>query len=73
MIDAIGYLAASLVFATFYMRSMVILRIVAVTSNLAFIAYGYVGELMPVLLLHSALLPLNIYRVLELFPHRRWS
>jgi hypothetical protein len=64
--DAIGYLAASLVLATFWMRSMSRLRYVAIASNLAFIAYGYLGELMPVLLLHLLLLPVNLHRLTEL-------
>ena len=61
-VDAIGYLAASLVIATFCMRSMSGLRHVAIISNLAFITYGYLGDLMPVLLLHVVLLPVNILR-----------
>jgi hypothetical protein len=65
-IDVIGYLAASLVLATFWMRSMSRLRSIAIASNLAFIAYGYIGELMPVLLLHLLLLPVNVLRLSEL-------
>lgn len=63
--DAIGYLAGSLVLATFCMRSMNALRWMAITSNLAFIAYGHLGGLMPVLLLHLALLPINVLRLAE--------
>jgi CRP/FNR family cyclic AMP-dependent transcriptional regulator len=66
MIDTVGYLAAGLVLATFCMRSMGTLRMVAIASNLAFIAYGYVGSLAPGLLLHVLLLPVNIYRLLQL-------
>jgi CRP/FNR family transcriptional regulator, cyclic AMP receptor protein len=66
MIDTVGYLAAGLVLATFCMRSMGTLRMAAIASNLAFIAYGYVGSLAPVLLLHVLLLPVNIYRLLQL-------
>jgi hypothetical protein len=65
-IDVIGYLAASLVLATFWMRSMSSLRGIAIASNLAFIAYGYIGDLMPVLLLHLLLLPVNVLRLAEL-------
>jgi hypothetical protein len=43
MMDAIGYLAAALVLATFSMRSMGRLRLLALASNLAFIAYGYLA------------------------------
>ncbi len=63
--DLSGYVASLLVFAAFYMTSMVPLRLVAIASNLAFIVYALQGGLMPVLLLHGALLPLNVLRLLE--------
>ncbi|MFN0304247.1 MAG: hypothetical protein ACKVQU_28265 [Burkholderiales bacterium] len=65
-IDIIGYIAASLVLATFCMRSIRTLRFVAIASNLAFIVYGYFGDLIPILVLHAVLLPMNIVRLLEL-------
>ena len=46
MINLVGYLAASLVLATFCMQSMSRLRLMALASNLAFIAYGYLANLM---------------------------
>jgi hypothetical protein len=64
--DAIGYLAASLVLATFCMGSMRSLRYMAIASNLAFITYGYCEDLMPVLFLHLLLLPVNIRRLAQL-------
>ena len=65
-VDVIGYFAAGLVLATFSMRSMFALRCVAIASNLAFIGYGYTGSLMPVLLLHLVLLPVNVARLAEI-------
>jgi hypothetical protein len=65
-IDAIGFVAAGLVLATFSMRSMCALRWTALASNLIFIAYGYLGNLAPVLLLHALLLPVNAYRLTQL-------
>jgi len=65
-IDAIGFVAAGLVLATFCMRSMGALRWVAIASNLTFLAYGYLGNLTPVLLLHAFLLPVNAYRLTQL-------
>jgi hypothetical protein len=65
-IDAIGFAAAGLVLATFCMRSMSALRWVAIASNLIFIAYGYLGNLPPVLVLHALLLPVNAYRLTQL-------
>ncbi len=63
--EPIGYLAASLVLATFCMRGMVSLRLVAIASNVAFIAYGHLAHLDPVLLLHVLLLPVNALRLAE--------
>jgi hypothetical protein len=39
---------------------------VAIASNLAFIGYGAVAHLTPILLLHVVLLPLNVWRLREL-------
>jgi hypothetical protein len=66
VIDGVGFGAAGLVLATFCMRSMNALRWIAIASNVAFIAYGYLGQLAPVLLLHVLLLPINIYRLTQL-------
>lgn len=64
--EVAGYLGALLVFATFYMRTMVPLRAAGIASNVTFITYGYVGHLYPVLVLHCILLPLNAYRLREM-------
>jgi CRP-like cAMP-binding protein len=58
-----GYLAAGLVFLTFYMKTMIPLRIIGLASNCAFILYGAIGGLLPILILHLALLPLNAIRL----------
>jgi CRP/FNR family cyclic AMP-dependent transcriptional regulator len=65
-LEAIGYLASFLVLSTFYMKTMIPLRYCAIASNVAFIAYGFLGEIYPVLVLHLLLLPLNVRRLLEL-------
>jgi len=64
--ELIGYLAAILVFTSFYMKTMIPLRVVALGSNLAFIAYGIAGSLYPVLILHLALFPLNVLRLVQI-------
>ncbi len=61
--NSVGYLASGLVFAAFYMKSIIPLRIVAICGNLAFIAYGIRFGLEPVWLLHFVLLPLNSWRL----------
>jgi len=61
-----GYLAAALVFLTFYMRTMIPLRVIGLGSNCAFILYGSLGGLYPVLILHLILLPLNCWRLYQM-------
>jgi hypothetical protein len=63
MNEALGYAASLAVLATFLMQSMGPLRLVAILSNVLFVSYGYFGHILPVLLLHSALLPINIARL----------
>jgi len=65
-VELIGYLAALLVFSTFYMKTMIPLRSVAIASNVAFITYGYLAGLYPVFFLHVVLLPLNIWRLYQM-------
>ncbi|MGE3990701.1 Crp/Fnr family transcriptional regulator [Pseudorhodoplanes sp.] len=62
----LGYIAAAFVFATFSMKTMVPLRVVAISSNVLFIAYGYLHPAYPVLLLHLLLLPLNFWRLRQM-------
>jgi hypothetical protein len=64
--DALGYLAAALVFLTFLMKTMVTLRIIAIVSNIAFILYAVSADLTPILVLHGLLLPLNLVRLWQL-------
>jgi CRP/FNR family transcriptional regulator, cyclic AMP receptor protein len=60
-----GYVASTLVVFTFLAKEMRLLRAIALFSNLAFIVYGTIEWLPPVLFLHLVLLPLNIVRLAE--------
>jgi hypothetical protein len=62
-VELVGYLASALVFATFCVKAMMPLRFIAIASNVAFMIYGYLGGMMPILLLHAVLLPLNAGRL----------
>jgi CRP/FNR family transcriptional regulator, cyclic AMP receptor protein len=64
--DVIGYAGAVLVFATFWMKTMVPLRALGLASNVFFIGYGYLAAAYPPLVLHVLLLPLNIMRLREM-------
>jgi hypothetical protein len=61
--NLIGYIAASLVFAAFCAKRMVPLRTLAIASNVAFISYGSLLGLWPIVLLHISMLPMNILRL----------
>jgi hypothetical protein len=65
LVDALGYLAAGAVLATFSVRSIKALRTLAIISNVLFIAYAVLASLSPVLVLHALLLPLNLLRLRE--------
>jgi len=65
-IETFGYLGALMTLTTFSMKTMLHLRMVAIVSNLAFITYGVLGDVYPVLLLHLTLLPLNVWRLRQL-------
>lgn len=65
-----AWVASLLVFSTFFMKTMIPLRVVAIASNVAFmsyalvgLAYGVFGRLYPILVLHACLLPLNVIRL----------
>jgi hypothetical protein len=64
-VDLVGYVAAGLVLATFCMRSMAPLRVVALGSNMMFILYGHLAKIEPVLVLHLILFPINLWRLIE--------
>lgn len=68
--DVVGLLAAACVLATFCMQSMTALRIFAIASNVLFIVYGAGSRLMPIVLLHAILLPVNGWSLGTLYGNR---
>ena len=63
MTPIVGWTAAGLVLATFCCERMASLRLIAIASNLAFISYGCLAHLWPILALHAIMLPLNTWRL----------
>jgi hypothetical protein len=61
--DYVGYIASVLVLITFYMKDMVSLRVAALFSNFAFLIYSGALHLLPIMLLHAALIPINLSRL----------
>ena len=65
LVDVLGYAASAAVLATFCMSTMIPLRILALGSNVLFMAYGYVDHLYPVFILHVILFPVNALRLIQ--------
>jgi len=63
--ELLGYVAALAVLATFCMKTMRPLRIVALFSNVVFALYGFFDGLYPVLALHVILFPVNLARLIQ--------
>jgi hypothetical protein len=63
MSEILGYAASLAVLASFLMRSMVPLRLVAILGNILFLTYGYFAQIHPVFFLHASLLPINVARL----------
>jgi CRP/FNR family cyclic AMP-dependent transcriptional regulator len=70
-VDLAGYAASSLVFLAFYMKGMVPLRLVALFSNFAFLVYAGALHLLPIVLLHGALIPINLCRLSSAWREQR--
>ena len=58
--------AAAFVLVSTGVKTMIPLRWLGIGSNLGFVAYGAIHPSYPMLLLHAALLPINVYRLVEM-------
>ncbi len=65
-VQALGFLAAFLMFSTFYMKNMIPLRIIGMMSNASFIVYAAIAQIWPLLVLHIVLLPMNCLRLIQM-------
>ena len=61
-----AFIGAMFYVVTYYMKTMVPLRIVGIIGNLFFIAYGYFYPQYLTLLLYLCILPINFYRLIEM-------
>jgi CRP/FNR family cyclic AMP-dependent transcriptional regulator len=64
--DALGYVGGIFNIATYSMKTMIPLRIMAIISNCIFIVYAGIDRVYPVLILHVVLLPLNAFRLRQM-------
>jgi hypothetical protein len=61
--DILGWMAALATLACFASSEMLRLRILALVANVAFVAYATQAGLLPVLVLHLVLAPVNAWRL----------
>ncbi len=65
-VEMIGYLGAAASIANASMKTMIPLRAIGILGNCIFIVFGLLAPVYPTLLLHSVLLPLNTFRLVQM-------
>jgi CRP/FNR family cyclic AMP-dependent transcriptional regulator len=66
LIDVVALGAVLTNIAAYAMRTMIPLRIAAISTNVLFITYSAMSGVVPTLILHAILLPLNTYRLVQM-------
>jgi hypothetical protein len=70
--DLSGWVASLLMLCTFLCKEAIMLRAVAIAANVAFISYGALSGLAPVLVLHLLLIVVNIRRLAQAIAQSRF-
>ncbi|WP_138465502.1 cyclic nucleotide-binding domain-containing protein [Poseidonocella sp. HB161398] len=70
-IELIGWAASLATIASYGMKTMIPLRILAICSSLLFLAYGLVQQVWPMVFMEAVLLPFNLWRLAEILILRR--
>jgi hypothetical protein len=61
-----GWLATALMLATFQCEAPQRMRLLALGANVCFIIYGATNNLLPVVILHTILFPINLHKLMAL-------
>ena len=61
-----GFIGAVLTLASYLMKSMLPLRLMALAANVFFVAYGYLESALPSLMLYATMIPINAKKVYEI-------
>ena len=64
--EYIGTVGSFLMFSTFWMKTMIPLRVAGITANCAMIVYASSEQLDPILIMQCLMFPLNIYRLTQI-------
>jgi CRP/FNR family transcriptional regulator, cyclic AMP receptor protein len=63
---AFGFLGAVLMLASYWMKSMLPLRVVALVACCFLVVYGFLMQALPTLLLYAVLIPINLKKTWEM-------
>lgn len=63
---ALGFIGAALMLASYWMKSMLPLRVVALAACCFLVAYGALAQALPTLLLYGVLIPINLKKTWEM-------
>ena len=66
IIDVLGFIGAGLMAASYLMKSMLPLRLVALAANVCLLAYALKAHSWPTVLLYLAVIPINLKKVVEI-------
>lgn len=66
LLEGLGYAGTACTIASYSMRTIIPLRIVGILSSVFFIAYGFVLQSVPIILMEVCLLPLNTFRLFQI-------
>ncbi len=61
--EYVGYVGSFLMFSTFWMKTMIPLRLVGIAANCAIGTYAATKDLYPMVAMHVLMLPVNVYRL----------
>jgi CRP/FNR family transcriptional regulator, cyclic AMP receptor protein len=65
-VEIIGWVAVLATIATYAVRTMLPLRLLALLANLFFLIYGAVTPIYPTMVMYALLLPINLYRIYDI-------
>ncbi len=71
--DVFGWLAAACMLATFHAESRERMRWCGLAANVCFIVYGAVQGLLPVVILHLLIFPINAKRLMDYYSASKTS
>jgi hypothetical protein len=66
LVELLGYAGMAFTILAYAMKNTVKLRLAGIASSVAFLTYGWLSASYPVMMMEAILLPLNLYRLVEI-------